>query len=333
MQIAYGTIHLIKNEDAFLGVTVVAPPRISVYFLYASSPIRSFTFLIFLQLLAITATLYYATSPSSIRNKEDPHNPLSRSPLAHLTIPSTKRATTPASHIWQVLNPAQKALVHVRIESPTILVLNSERHTESAYPSLTPETDKLHRPRSRLSRWWSRSVRPIVWLLKIVIAPMTATTALLYILLLYLLKDAELLEAQRSRAEPETPVSEEPPSVEEGTVFSTLPRAFPTDVDVLAASKDGSIVAAVGMQNELVIWRTESRMHTAIDTSDILLGSGSSPSSAMTLTALAVNHEGTLLAVGTGSGLIVAWRIGKDYIERLSQLSATHGLRESFLVN
>lgn len=162
---------------------------------------------------------------------------------------------------------------------------------------------------------------------------MTATTALLYILLLYLLKDAELLEAQRSRAEPETPVSEEPPSVEEGTVFSTLPRAFPTDVDVLAASKDGSIVAAVGMQNELVIWRTESRMHTTIDTSDILLGSGSSPSSAMTLTALAVNDEGTLLAVGTGSGLIVAWRIGKDYVERLSQLSVTHGLRESFLVN
>lgn len=259
-----------------------------------------------------------------MRIKEDP---LSRSPLAKLTPPSVKRTVTPASYIWQVLNPDQNALVHIRIESPTILVLNSERGETSAYRQSSPDSEKPHRTRpSRLYRWWNRAVRPIMWLLKIVVLPMTATTAVLYVLLLYLLKDAELLEAQRNRAEPDGPILDEPPSVEDGIGFSTLPRAFPTDVELLAASKDGLVVAAVGMQNELVIWRTESRTHTIVDTSHVLLGGASTPSPAMTLTALAVNDEGTICAAGTGAGVIATWRIGKDYVERLSQLSAANTL-------
>ena len=212
--------------------------------------------------------------------------------------------------------------MHVRIESPTILVLNAEKDAGNASHQTAPESEKTYRPRvSRLSRWWNRAFRPIAWLVKIVILPMTVTTALLYVLLLYLLKDAELLEAQRNRAEPDEPVSDEPPSIGDAITFSTLPRAFPTDVELLAASKNGAIVAAVGMQNELVIWRTAKGTPTFIDTSDVLLGSASVPSPATTLTALAVDDEGTLCAAGTGSGVVATWRIGNDYVERLSQHS------------
>ncbi|KAI0792811.1 sterol-sensing domain of SREBP cleavage-activation-domain-containing protein [Abortiporus biennis] len=275
-------------------------------------------------LLAITGTLYYATQPGT-RPIEDSHKSLARNGrLRNIKQPIAPGTLSPASTIWQVFNPTNDALVHVRIESPSILVLGPEpadsKDTSARQSGV--EYEKMHR--SRWSPFWVRIMRPVVWVLKIVVVPMTVSCVLLYGLLLYLLKDAELLEAQRNRAEPDAPIIEENeniPPVAASVTFRTLPRAFATDVDMLSVSKDGSVVVGVGLQNELVVWRTCTQTFTTIDTSDLVLGSGSSTGSASTtITAVAVDDRGTFCAVGTGAGVISVWYIGKEGTKKVQDL-------------
>ena len=270
-----------------------------------------------LQLLAITATLYYTTSPQAVGSKTATNTP-ARNPLAHLSKVQNVAPDniSPAQRVWQILNPQGDPLVHVRIESPTILVLGE---TDSkVLDSATADTGKPVRP--RVSRFRARILRPLVWLLKTFVMPITGTTLLLYGILLYLLKDAELLEAQRHAAEPDSPPSDEAASVEGGISFTTLPRAFATDVDLIASSEDGKTVATVGLQNEFVIWRTETQSHVVVDTSNFVLGSASTPSAATTITAVAMNKLGNVCAVGTGSGIIAVFLIGKDQVKPLPHL-------------
>ncbi|KAH9857591.1 sterol regulatory element binding protein cleavage-activating protein [Lenzites betulinus] len=279
-----------------------------------------------LLLLAITATLYYATSPQAIGSKRTvkPHsarNALSQLSKTH-SAPLDNAST--AQHIWQTLNPAGDTLIHIRMESPTILVLgeSEKKQVLDDYPA---DADKPPRARtSRVSRLWTRTTRPLVWLVKFFVMPITITTVLLYGLLLYLLKDAELLESQRHAAEPESLITEEPSSVEDTISFSTLPRAFATDVDLIATSRDGKVIATVGLQNEFVIWRTDTQSHVAVDTSTFLLGGTSMPSASTTLTAIAVSDAGDVCAAGTASGTIAVFLIGKDQIKPLPLFRLEH---------
>ncbi|EPQ58620.1 hypothetical protein GLOTRDRAFT_114971 [Gloeophyllum trabeum ATCC 11539] len=239
-------------------------------------------------LLAVTATLYYATYPTSAREEPAlgfPHAQNRAKAVAH-TKPDTH---SPASNIWHMLNPAGDPLVHLRIESPTIVVLT---------PDGTPEP----RPRPSASR-------PVVWLLKIVVVPIAATTGALYGLLLYLLKDAELLEAQRNRVGPEV---DEGKREDEGLAdvdasFGALPRAFESDVELLAASRDGRIVVAVGLDNSVAVWHPEREGAVCFDKAE----DACSSSSVHAVTALAVDEHGEYCAVGTGSGEVSVWSIRK----------------------
>ncbi|KZT11580.1 uncharacterized protein LAESUDRAFT_671705 [Laetiporus sulphureus 93-53] len=271
-------------------------------------------------LLAIAATLYYATSPSGLHNKETLRSPLARSPLRQNNRMSATDLVSPAFRIWHTLNPTDDTLIHIRVESPTILVLASAEGQHKDHVVIT-DNERAPRPRmSGLSRLWSRAVKPLLWLVKIIVVPITITTLLLYALLLYLLKNVELLEEKRQRPERDSQSSEES-SVEEEISFTTLPRAIPTDVEVIAASKNGSVVVTLGLQNEVVIWRTDTRTHITVDTSSILLCSSSTQSAATTLMTVAVNDAGTVCAVGSGTGIIGVWSIGRDSVKPLTQLS------------
>ncbi|KAI0373258.1 sterol regulatory element binding protein cleavage-activating protein [Pilatotrama ljubarskyi] len=277
-------------------------------------------------LLAITATLYYATSPQAVGSKQAAKPHPTRNLLSQLSKPhaTTLDDVSPAQRVWQTLNPVGDPLIHIRIESPTILVLGEGEQTQGL-DDLTINIDKSSRHRlSRISRLWTRTTRPVVWLLKFFLMPITITTLLLYGLLLYLLKDAELLEAQRHAAEPESPIAEEVSSMEDDISFSTLPRAFATDVDLIAASRDGKVLATVGLQNEFVIWRTDTQSHVAVDTSSFLLGNSSTPSASTTLTAITVSDSGDVCAAGTGSGAIAVFLIGKDQIKSLPLVHLEH---------
>jgi hypothetical protein len=224
---------------------------------------------------------------------------------------NAQHSRSPAWNIWKALNPNETAL-HLRIEAPTILTFRPDKDWD------TRDTQSSHR--SKLSM---RTFRVVFWLVKIVVLPITVTTSVLWGLLLYLLKDAELLEAQRNRPDLDSPdmVDDDTNTFDECISFSTLPRAFASDVELIAASKNGEVVISVGMQNEVIIWRMPSRTHISIDATDVLLRSASTSSASSTLTCVAVDEGGGYCAVGTGAGNIAVWTIGKDGVHPLPLLS------------
>ncbi|KAJ7261266.1 sterol regulatory element binding protein cleavage-activating protein [Mycena haematopus] len=232
-------------------------------------------------LLAITATLYYTTYPTEtgVPIEEMPPRAVTRNHSSNLP----HHQSQPAWKIWKTLNPMKQS-----------------------YTFLSPiETFfRAYASRSLLGR-------------QIVVLPITVTTTVLWGLLLYLLKDADLLEAQRNRPDIDSSevLEEEDETPFEGRIsFSTLPRAFACDVELIATSDDGGIVVSVGMKNEVTIWRMPSRVHVAIDVTDLLMRSASTSRASSTLT-------GGYCAVGTGAGNIAVWSIGKDGIHPFPPLS------------
>jgi len=198
------------------------------------------------------------------------------------------------------------------MEAPTILMLR---------PDMTQSTDpKTHqRPRFPV-----RTIRRVIWLLKIFFGPILATVGLLYGLMLYLLRGAQLLDARHDRPNEGTSESAntEPP-VDENISFTTLPRAFPTDIELIATSENGQRIAAVGTQNEFIIWNMrdgERQSYATINATDLLMRTPCSPSSQATITALALSGDGSMCAVGTGIGMVFAWSLGESGIAPVPQL-------------
>ncbi|KAJ3728574.1 sterol regulatory element binding protein cleavage-activating protein [Lentinula raphanica] len=266
-------------------------------------------------LLAITATLYYATMPSSSL-VEAPLNPTTATHRGALFRSPDKMVSTQNEdlssdrRIWKLLNPNDETL-HVRIEPPTFLTFRS--NTNSLHSN--SDNHKSHRS-------LTRTFRSISWFLKIMVLPIAVTTFFLWLLCLYLLKDAELLDAQQHRAE--TPPSEskdDSSSLEQHVSFSTLPRAFSSDVELIATSFDGRIAVSVGLHSEVSIWWTDSSRVLSIDTSDFLLRAPSSSYAQPTITSVAMDDYGSYCAVGTGSGVIAIWDIRNDTTRPLSHLS------------
>ncbi|KAJ7581513.1 sterol regulatory element binding protein cleavage-activating protein [Mycena floridula] len=247
-------------------------------------------------LLAIAATLYYATLPST-RGRGS-----TKPPVGALSRKVYESHNDPAWRVWKTLNPKEAALLHLRLEGPTVLTFRPD--FEDQYEP----SDKAYRPRFSM-----RTLRLLFWLLKIMVLPIAATTSALWGLLRYLLKNAELLDAQRNKAEADNSVPrEEVSALEREISFSTLPRVFDSDVELIAASKDGQVVVSVGLQNEIVIWNMGTQNHIAIDATDVLLRAASTSSAASRLTSVAVDHEGKYCAVGTGGGVIALWAIKSD---------------------
>lgn len=202
----------------------------------------------------------------------------------------------PAWRIWKVLNPEENPLVHLRIEVPTIVAFR-------------PDVDA-----GQTARYHIRSSSPILdlvfWLLKVLILPMIVTLVPLYGLLLYLLKDAELLEAQRNRTGADISLASATDTLHDLVSFSTLPRAFATDVELLATSSTGNVHCAVGLENELSIWRFNEKEPLCINTSNILLRTPTTSSTRLTISALAVDSVGDFFAFGTSTGVIHVGLIG-----------------------
>ena len=185
--------------------------------------------------------------------------------------------------------------MHLRIEAPTLLMF---RPADATHPITRPQPSHI------LSYSWI--MRTSAWMVRIVVLPIAATVAALYALLLYLLKDAERLEAQRHRAEAEPQsLSTDPPKAP--FAFASLPRAHSTDIELLAASADGRTVAAVSIANELVLWNNGSAAPIALNAADVL-DVGPSNLSAV-ITALTLDDMGSYCAAGTGAGVVAIWAL------------------------
>lgn len=154
------------------------------------------------------------------------------------------------------------------------------------------------------------------------VLPIAMTTTALWVLCLYLLKDAELLEAQKHRSDPG--VSEGGRGLQplQGKIsFSTLPRALASDVELLAVSRDGQTIVSVGLHNEIIVWQVATQTHISIDITDILPRMPHNSPAASTLTSAAIDDSGRHCAVGTGAGVIAAWRLEGDVAYALPPLS------------
>ncbi|KAG1736778.1 sterol-sensing domain of SREBP cleavage-activation-domain-containing protein [Suillus lakei] len=276
---------------------------------------RALTNISLLLLLAITATLYVMTRPAA------------RESEAGFMIPSTVQQRIQAAHrrpdsqdpawrIWKTLNPDEEPLVHLRLEVPTVVAFQPDTGAEQGYE---------HTPVP------SRPISLVFWFFKFVILPISVTIATLYGLLLYLLKDAELLEAQRNRAEADAPSPRGEKPLNGEASFKTLPRAFATDVELLASSKDCEVIAAVGLQNELSIWHFNDPNPVVIDTSDVLLSTGSTSFSQERIAAVALDDAGEYCAIGTTHGTIGVWFMagrGARPYATLAPPSISAGIRE-----
>ena len=253
-------------------------------------------------MLAVTATLYYVTYPFPSRSK-DPVDPFSY--LQHVTVVQppaiAEDALSPAWNLWNVLNPEHDNLVHIRIETPVIVVLN---------PQDAPRKLGSGQQRRDFKPMARRNMKPL-WLLKIVILPIGTTTGCLYLLLVYLLKDADLLEAQRNRPEAGSsdPASPSVLPVDVNVKFTTLPRAFATDVEFIAANHDASVIAIVSTEDDLVVWK--ERYHN-VDISDTLSFGPNGSNAQSCITSVAIDLSGRYCAIGTGTGVVATWRLTRS---------------------
>ena len=225
-----------------------------------------------------------------------------------------------ARRIWEFLNPEGDPLVHIRIEAPAIVMFRPQQEKN------TSKSDAKSQ-RSRLS---SRGLRPLWWLFKIIALPIGATIGSLYILLRYLLKGADRLEMHRGKNESRDDVTSRC-----DVSFDTLPRTYNTDVSFLAASRDCSVIASISAENQLFVWTSSGRRHVEISVEQALGSSSAGPSAVPICTALAISDDGSYLALGTNTGLVLQWAVKKSgvtLIARLSSSKATTPVRKIYFL-
>ncbi len=222
---------------------------------------------------------------------------------------------TASSHFWRLFNPQNDALLHLRIEPPSLVTLAGS-HTP--HPSDEPPVHHAKR------RAVLRNLRPLIWAVKIVLLPMSATAFALWCLLLWLLKDAELLEAQRDRSETGGSTSGDrsvtgprmtTSPLESHATFQTADPAFVADVELLAVSSDGTVVAACSARSDLAFWKGRDLQPTIIKLTNVL---GGLDGAQVRVTAISLSHDGTICTVGTSEGLAVQWDIQAGMMSRSS---------------
>jgi WD40 repeat protein len=233
-------------------------------------------------MLAITAFLYhfsYSQLPSNTRPVFDAE----KVATLHRT-----GAQSPAWNLWQTLNPNDDALVHLRIEEPTLVTFDTQ---------VGEENPRLYSP----SLSHSRVTRYIVRITKVIIIPIGATTFSLWLLLLFLLKDAHARQAELAAQENEL---QSDAKVDSRFKFITLPRGCEADVDQVAAAPDGRTVVSVSFDNEVVVWSIATGDFFNLPVDDL-------DDQGSVVTTVAVDSVGNFCAVGTRAGVIALWLLKK----------------------
>ncbi|GAC94109.1 hypothetical protein PHSY_001678 [Pseudozyma hubeiensis SY62] len=159
--------------------------------------------------------------------------------------------SSPSADFWTSLNPMGAEELRIDVRPWTILSLRSSSEGQTPPTVATFAGWALFRPR----------IRAIVWFAKLVILPISGTTALLWMLLLYLLKDTELLDAQRDKSEANpadgmngssTPA---PPSSLESKV-TTLANTHSCDIEYLVY--DEGLAASIDNGGGIHVWKFDA---------------------------------------------------------------------------
>ncbi|KAG8970809.1 hypothetical protein FRC03_000026 [Tulasnella sp. 419] len=291
----------------------------------------------FILLLAMTATLYFVSSPFSDTTKDNPLD-VSRDAARSSFIQSfgtpfptavpdgsnindivedPPQTPSPAKIFWTVLNPSTEALLHLRVESPALVT----------FQSTTQRTEDITRQPSHAFRSLIRGLRPLLWIFRIIVLPMSCTAIVLYALMLYLLKDADLVDAQRNRMEADSPGSMASVpvggrGVNQDLSFMTLPRTFVADVELGAVSQDGTVVVSVSVYNEITVWMRSQSSHYTLDVGSLVAGIGDN-STSLTVSAIVLDEVGSRCAVGFRDGLVIQWSLASGVRSRTSVRDGT----------
>ncbi|CDS01201.1 related to Sterol regulatory element binding protein cleavage-activating protein [Sporisorium scitamineum] len=207
--------------------------------------------------------------------------------------------SSPSADFWTSLNPMGAQELRIDVKPWTILSLRSSTEGELPPSVATFAGWALFRPR----------IRAVVWFAKLVILPISGTTALLWLLLLYLLKDTELLDAQRDKSEAD-PSEDLSSSTAASALSSLTPKtaiiahAHSCDVEFLVC--DDGLAASIDNGRGIHVWTIDSaEKHDAVRSSSINPSrSGLSPDQS-TVSALALSAKAGWVAVGHASGRVL----------------------------
>lgn len=219
--------------------------------------------------------------------------------------------SSPSADLWTSLNPLGAHELRVNVEPWTILSLRSTSESEAPPSTSTFAGWALFRPR----------IRAVIWFAKLVILPISGTTALLWMLLLYLLKDTELLDAQRNKSEAD------PHGGVNGTALATATSSLAPKMTVRANAhlcdieflvQDAGLLASVDHGGGIHIWKmngpsvgseSEGRRSSVSK-----VRTGLSPDDSA-VTTVALSAEARWLAIGRASGRVTF--IATDSLEAI----------------
>lgn len=249
-----------------------------------------------------------STASSSIPSSS-PTTATAFDPYSHLASEVSRAPwwhDSPSASFWQALNPADAPTIRVLVEPWTVVSLRSS----GTRPNVVPFASwALFRPR----------VRAIIWFIKLVVLPIAGTTAILWVVLLYLLKDTELLDAQRNKSDAgedemrasdddddDTDRGENGDDDDQDDLNLSLsigPKAHATDVELVITT--GGYVVSAATDSSLSVWRPSSSSASA-STKRATAGVGGRTTvrqfSASAITALDASSEWDLVVVGFASG-------------------------------
>lgn len=237
-------------------------------------------------------------------------------PTAFSTAVTDLLSLSPSEALWRSLNPAGWPSVLLSVPPASLVVVPTPGHAmlPADLRKLSVKTSRLPLPR----------LRPLLYLLKVLVLPQAVTAGLLYILLLYLLKDADLLDAQRNRLGRGEVAPDEDMDSSTGLPSITsrgrsqlaanlgvhmLPCSHAADLDLIASSKDGALVMSVGIDNTLCLWRFTDDGSVS-GTRETLSAEGLRTSDPVV--AALVGSDGRDLAVCTVSGTVQRWTISEE---------------------
>lgn len=225
-------------------------------------------------------------------------------PFAHLdnkpqpTLPWW--TSSPSADLWTSLNPLGAHELRINVEPWTIMSLRSSSEGEIPPSTATFAGWALFRPR----------IRALIWFAKLVVLPISGTTALLWMLLLYLLKDTELLDAQRDKSEADPsesangfPLTSAASTLQPSTTIHA--NAHPCDVEFLV--QDGVLAASIDNGGSIHVWKVDSSSGGVEDTgrkSSMNVSRRGPLSDQSAVTASALSAEARWLAVGHASGRV-----------------------------
>lgn len=195
----------------------------------------------------MTALGYGLAKANSLDLTDLYHSPAASTISAPTHLPSHIR------NIWNALNPHHHRFVDIHL-LPTLAYIMPSADIKVKPSQLIGSLKALRRP--LLPR-----IKPIFYLLKIVVLPQLLTAFILWLILRFLLKDAELLEAQRERADIDDIEQEE----------ALLPTGSPlpsTRLGSILKQTEATSVATVDYTDVLEIWTDEGASTVIVADSD-----------------------------------------------------------------